>query len=116
MRIDVEELKLKALLALEEGAMLVDQGKAVPNFGLRLALAYLYAVGDGERWLFEDYWSGITGKAGKGQASDYLEDVVRGAAVNAALNGIWRSVGVERHVEPMHQAQAIVRSKIVPPR
>ncbi|HEY0626369.1 MAG TPA: hypothetical protein VGD10_06505 [Allosphingosinicella sp.] len=100
MRVDAEELKMKALLALEEGAQLVHLKESKPSLGIRFALAYLYAIGDGEKWIFNNYWNAVTGKAGTNQSSTYLAEVVRNTEVESALNGIWRSVGIERTVTP----------------
>lgn len=109
MRLAVDQLTMKALLALEEGALEVRAGTARPSFAIRFALAYLYAVGNGERWLFDEYWQGIIGKAGQEQASRYLAGVVRQNTVEASLNGIYRSVGIERTVSVLDAARAALR-------
>lgn len=100
---------MKALLALEEG---VVDGRTA-KCAIRFALAYLYAVGNGERWLFDSYWVGYTGAAGKAQASTYLAGVVCDGGLEAALNGIYRSVGVERTVAMLDAAHKAIgpRSK-----
>lgn len=106
MRIGVDKLKMKALLALEEGVDQVRDGTVRPTFAVRFALAYLYSIGNGERWMFNDYWRAVTGEASRAQCSTYLAGVVRHTAADSALNGIYRSVGIERTVSVLHAAKA----------
>jgi hypothetical protein len=111
MRIGVDKLKMKALLALEEGVDQVRNGTARPTFAIRFALAYLYSIGDGKRWIFDDYWKAVTGDAARGQCSSYLAGVVRNTAADTALNGVYRSVGIERTASVLEEARGALKNR-----
>jgi hypothetical protein len=87
VRIDQASLTFKALVVLDE----VMAGGPVTQ-GLRFALAYLYAVSDGERWLFDQFWR----EARRPMTGVYAEDFGRRQSLNSAFNGICRAVGVDR--------------------
>lgn len=110
MRFTGDQLKMKALLALEEGVQEVRAGRAPASFAIRFALAYLYAIGEGERWLFESYWRSVTGAAGQEQSSPAIARVVRQTGADTALNGIYRSVGIERTSEVQQSARSAMVS------
>jgi hypothetical protein len=90
MRLDRPKLTFRALVALQET---LDGGPVTQ--GLRLALAYLYATGNGNRGWFDQFWQAarrpITGNT--------ADDFGRRQAMNAAMNAICRSVGMERDAE-----------------
>lgn len=101
MRFEPEQLTSMALRSLEEGVRDVRAQTARPNYAIRFALAYLCGVGKGDRRFFDDYWQGYIGKAGAGQPSEALARVVCNSAVETALAGIYRSVGLYRTVDAM---------------
>ena len=93
-----DELKLMALKVLEEAAR---QARLMPvprSLGLRFALAWLYAAGGGEKWLYDGFWREATRPVGAG-SEEGPAAIVRSQTVNACLNGIYRAVGVERTAE-----------------
>ena len=93
MRFSREHLTFKALVALDEAA---ESRETVPkSFALRFALAYLYAITVGERWLFDEFWRVATGHVG----NDYLSRLARQQTLTACLNGICRAAGTERTPE-----------------
>ncbi len=65
---------------------------------LRFALAFLYAAGRGERWMFDEFWQCIGDPMTRAH-SDAIGDVVRGTTAQSCLNGIARSVGIELTAE-----------------
>jgi hypothetical protein len=87
MRITPHELTFKALTALDD----VLHGAPVTQ-GLRFALAYLYAVSEGERWLFDQFWK----EARRPVTGHLATDFGRRQSLNSAFNGICRAVGIER--------------------
>ena len=113
MRLSPDQLKMKALLALEEGAAVHRDRPTRPSFAIRFALAYLYAIGDGERWLFDSYWMACTstGEQLGPNSSAYTRQVARGTSIEAALNGSYRSVGIERTAPVLEEAAAALRGR-----
>ena len=86
MGFGVEQLRDKALAALEEAA---EQSKTQPiqrTKALSFALAYLWAYGGGERWPFVNFWRDIAGE----------NDIGRSQGVNASLNAIYLALGLKR--------------------
>lgn len=82
----LEQLRDKALDALEEAAgqsrsRPVDRSKA-----LAFALAYLWAYSPGDRTMFVWFWKSLAA----------ADDIGRSQTVNASLNGIYRAVGLVR--------------------
>jgi hypothetical protein len=80
-----DHLRDMALAAIEEAAA-ADAGQIVRTKALRFALAYLWTVSGGERWPFDNFWSALDGP----------EDFGRAQSINAALNAIYRALGVPR--------------------
>lgn len=88
MRFTPDQLRDKALYALEEALQEIRYQKSEQTAALRFALAYLWSISDGERAPFDDFWKRL------GE---------RGAAAltmaGRALDGIYRGLGVERDEE-----------------
>jgi hypothetical protein len=97
MRLSRDHLTFKALVTLDDAAECT--GPAPKSFGLRFALAYLYATTAGERWLFDDFWKRATGPTG----ADYMPALARRQSLTACLNGICRAAGMERTPELMQR-------------
>ena len=95
VRFAPEQLTLKALLALEEAAKRTSDAPVPPSYALRFALAYLYAIGDGERWPFDGFWQAVT-RGWREPPQSGVEAIGRWQSANACLNGIYRAVRVER--------------------
>lgn len=92
MRISPDRLTIKALLSLEQVAAGIDPLTAGDtSLAVKLALAFLYAVGKGERWPFDQFWQQVS-KTPK----DAAEGVERDTLLNAAINAIYLAVGVRR--------------------
>ncbi|MGP7794745.1 hypothetical protein [Sphingomonas sp. CLY1604] len=84
-----EQLLWKALCAVDEAAEEADAGPVRPTFALRFALAYLYACGSGERWMYDAFWREIQAPPlPDGKPSP------RGTMARSGLQGIMRSVGI----------------------
>lgn len=86
MGFGVEQLRDKALAALEEAAEQSCNGPIQRTRALRFALAYLWAYSGADRGMFDWFWRSL--------ATD--NDIGRSQNVNASLNGIYRACGVER--------------------
>jgi hypothetical protein len=71
------------------------KNRLAESFGLRFALAYLYAISPGERWMFDEFWRRATESAG----GDFASALARRQSPNAALNSICRAAGMERTPE-----------------
>ena len=86
MRSTADQLRNKALAALEEAA---EKSKARPverTKALSFALAYLWATSGGERWPFVNFWRDVATE----------NDIGRSQGVNASLNAIYLALGVQR--------------------
>jgi hypothetical protein len=85
MGFGADQLKGKALLALEEALQELRYRPVRRSIALRFALAYLWASSGGDRGPFEDYWRA---------AAD--ERMWRFSTADRALIGIYAAVGVQR--------------------
>ena len=93
MGFGLDQLRDKALAALEEAAaeaaaMPVQRSKAIA-----FALAYLWAYAGGERWPFDGFWKDL--------AEPY--DIGRKQSLNAHLNAIYLRLGLTRPHGPPAQ-------------
>ena len=84
-----EQLRDKALVALEEIVQECRYRTPRRSFALRFALAYLWALTGGDRRPFEHFWR-VLGDAKSPWSF---------SAANGALLGIYRALGVERDEE-----------------
>lgn len=98
-----DRLMGKALLALEE---VVQEARYRPvrrSLALRLALAYLWSLGSGDRAPFDDLWRHLAAEDGSWRFS----------CSDNALSAIYRELGVQRDPEVSmrmwHRAAAIFR-------
>lgn len=89
MRFSQNELKAKALLALEEVNQESRYRPVRRTLVLRFALAYLWAVSRGERDCFDEFWQRIAERG----------DLHRFGYCDTALSSIYRAVGIEREHE-----------------
>jgi hypothetical protein len=96
MRIARESLKLKALHVLEAAAWDVGKVRVAPSPGLRLALAYLYAVSDADRALYDGFWKAVIDRPCEGR-----EAIDAGASVNPPIHAIYRAAGIRRTPDTM---------------
>ena len=106
MRFDRDQLVFKALCALDEAADACHAGPVKPTFALRFALAFLYAVSDGRRDPYDDFWREI----GDSKETAYSADAgryIRSSYARTALTAIARGVGVEMSIEIMQRLSAV---------
>ena len=90
-------LVFKALCVLKESVEAAASGRAPASYGLRFALAYLYAVGDrrGEyfdRQPYVEFWQLATRD---GPTGDDTHGVGRRTTMQSCLNGIARAAGMD---------------------
>ena len=95
MRFGTDQLKRKALRALEEAAEQTFDAPVQPSHALRFALAFLYALGEGERWPFDRFWEAVTRGWGK-PAESGGAGIARAQTANACLNAIYLAVRTTR--------------------
>jgi len=86
MGFGAEQLRDKALAALEEAAELSRKAPVQKTKALGFALAYLWAYSPGDRSHFIWFWRSL------GQEND----IGRRQNVHASLNGIYRTLRLER--------------------
>ena len=97
MRMPIDLLKVKALLVVEDAGRRVGLEPIGAEPGLRLALAFLYAVGDQDRALFDDYWRAVVDQPhGATPAARRAQQ-----SVVPLVNRIYRTAGVDRSVAMM---------------
>jgi hypothetical protein len=82
----MEQLRDKALHALEEVLEESRSGPVRRSFALRFTLAFLANFAKDERWPFDNFWQAV---------ADPL-DIARWQNANACLNGIYRLLNVRR--------------------
>jgi hypothetical protein len=85
MGFGADQLKAKALLALEEALQELRYRPIRRSMALRFALAYLWASSGSARAPFDDYWRALAD-----------ERMWRLSAADRALIGIYAAVGVQR--------------------
>lgn len=112
-RLSREALVFRALCVLEEAVEESRKGAVPPSPGLRLALAYLYAVGDRRReWFdrepYDGFWRLATQQDANFSAGSNVDATGRLTQLTAHLNGIGRAAGMEVDVTVL---QAIRRAR-----
>lgn len=83
-----EQLRNKALLALEEAIEELRYRKVRRSMALRFALAYLWTCSRGDRAPFDEFWNALASTA-----------LWRVGIADGALRKIYREVGVDRDEE-----------------
>lgn len=81
-----EQLRDKALAALEEAAEQSCKAPGQRTKAVAFALAYLWAYAGGDRWPFVSFWRSLA----------MHNDIGRSQNVNASLNAIHRTLGMTR--------------------
>ena len=81
-----DQLRDKALLALEDAIQECRYRTPRPSFAVRFALAYLWVYSGGERAPFDELWQAL--RAEEKPWSFSMADF--------ALNGVYRALGIER--------------------
>ena len=80
-----DQLRDKALLALEEAIQESRYHPVRRTLALRFALAFLWARSGGDRSPYDECWRALT-----------QEDLWRFSAAESALGAIYRALGIER--------------------
>jgi hypothetical protein len=86
MPLGAEQLRDRALAALEEAAAHSRKAPVERTKALGFALAFLWAYSDGDRGLFAWFWRSLPDPNSIGRAQN----------INASLNAIYRALGLER--------------------
>ena len=84
-----DQLRDKALLALEDAVQECRYRAPRRSFAIRFALAYLWAYSGGERWPFDQLWRSLGDPMSPWSFS----------GANTDLNAIYRLLGLERPPE-----------------
>jgi hypothetical protein len=88
MRFAANNLRDKALLALEEASQQCRYGQVPRTFAIRFALAYLWSLAPTSREPFDEFWRSLP-----------RDDMWRFGAASSALTGIYRHLGIEQNDE-----------------
>lgn len=99
-----DRLVFMALVALDEVADRAGTRPIEAGFEVRLLLAFLYAAGNGERWLFDSFWRECRRADEPGWRADQSR-YCRATALRSAWRGIARSVGAPETVEFDHKVR-----------
>jgi hypothetical protein len=104
MRFTADHLRFKALCAIDEAVEACVGGPITRSFALRFALAYLYAIGDGERRHFTELWKlfGTPLKRDPNEIGAWEEPYIRGLHARGCLAGIIRGVGYPETPQAKH--------------
>lgn len=86
MGFGIDQLRSKALLALEEAVQETRYGKVRQTVALRFALAYLWTTSSGHRAPFDDFWKALVD----------TEHFWRFGRADAALGSIYRVLHLKR--------------------
>lgn len=104
VRFGMEQLRDKALAALEEACEESRSGPVRRTMALRFALAFLANFERQERWPFDHFW----------QAVGDPRDIGRWQNANASLNAIYRLLGLTRPDTPASADRGLLQPQ--PPR
>ncbi|HEX8446301.1 MAG TPA: hypothetical protein VF649_06770 [Sphingomonas sp.] len=88
----IESLTMKALMVLEETQYLVGKVTIEPSPGLRLALAFLFAVSNGDRSVFDEFWRGMLNQP----CEPGPQRLLATQNANTLMNRVCLAVGVAR--------------------
>lgn len=105
-----QQLVFLALCVLDEATDLANHGAVPPSPGLRLALAFLYDIGDRrEEWFdrepYDEFWRAATGSDLHGATAEAFG---RSQQLTSTFNAIARAAGMERDyllIEAMRKAR-----------
>jgi hypothetical protein len=93
-RFSSEQLRDKALQALEEAYLACRDGPVAPTAALRFALAWLGNEAE-DRAPFDEFWKVVTGGGDKG-VNPTIVDLMRSSNADGALRAIYRASALER--------------------
>lgn len=106
MRFDRDRMIFMALMVLDEVCEECGKGPLKPSFSIRLALATLYALGKGEKHVFEDFWNEMR-KADYGHHTPTQVAYLRPTYTRTHFTQIARSVGVELSLDYMKRMEKV---------
>ncbi|MGN6270850.1 MAG: hypothetical protein ACTHM0_13280 [Sphingomonas sp.] len=92
MRFGRDKLIFMGLVALDEMLEQVRERPIEPSFAVRTVLAMLFAMSDGDRAVFNDFWRACQVKPDP-RLTPNMEDVRRSSDARRALSGIRSSLG-----------------------
>lgn len=115
MLIDRDALIFKALCALDEITIEAGNAPMKPSLSTRFALAFLYAVSNGDRTPYDQFWREV-GDSKSSAYSQRAADYTRASYARTAFTRIARTVGVELDIEVMAKLAAARRNHAGPPR
>lgn len=96
------QLVAMALKVLEDAAAVAQHEQVRRSWGIRLALAFLVSRRSCERWPFDAFWKNMDDRHQQG----------RWANVNAALNGIYKQLGIRRAVAATSEFERDARKRL----
>jgi hypothetical protein len=108
VRLGRTQLVFRALVVLAEAVEASRDGPLKPSFGVRFALMFLYAAGDGDRRCFDGFWNNLEDP--RGDRNDHGRSYVRQSQGTSYLRCIARSVGFEDSNE-LHSELWIARMR-----
>jgi hypothetical protein len=98
MRLSRDQLVFRALVILDDVVDACGAAPVKPSLGARFALMFLYAVSDGDRHAFDDFWRVVDDRQDRAH-SETMSRTMRETSARTCLTGIARSVGVDFSVE-----------------
>lgn len=98
MRFDRDKLIFLALCVLNEVCWRTQRGVVEGNFSIRLALATLHALGDGNKQPFYNFWTQMRNPCDSANSWSQA-NTIRHGYVFRALNQVARSVGVDLSID-----------------
>lgn len=115
-RLSREALVFRALCVLDETCAQAREGRVAPSAGLRLALAFLYAVGDRraewfDRQPYDEFWRVATQEHAAIAGGHNTEGYGRSVTLTSNMNAIARAAGMPTD-PPMLAALARARGAL----
>lgn len=99
MRLDRDKLIFMSLVILDETCWRAQRGPVEPSMPIRLALATLHALGDGDMAMFESFWRSMREAMPVGASNSYQANTLRSNALHSCFHIIARSAGVSLTID-----------------
>jgi hypothetical protein len=116
MRFARDKLIFMALCALEDWRERGNSGPVTPDFGLRVVLAVLFALGkSGSREHYDRFWRNLTEPYSNAH-SDVTGNVFRSNEAHACFEWITQDVGAPQDMEYRTRMYAALRGRSSKPR
>jgi hypothetical protein len=98
VRLSRDQLIFRALVILDEVVDACGAAPIRPSLGARFALMFLYAVSNGDRHAYDDFWRVVEDRQ-EHTHSETMGSTMRETNARTCLTGIACSVGVDFSVE-----------------